>query len=93
MPYLPKYVNLLKLQMSNFIQPRSKSGLPDFSGVKYTNGHKIYQYFPFQGPPKHTQKRIFGKQTYHLATLEQMPVVKVMTLLCVCPLFEINIFL
>jgi hypothetical protein len=33
------------------------------------NDHKIYQQFPFQGPPKYTQIWIFGLKTYHLATL------------------------
>jgi hypothetical protein len=35
------------------------AGLPDFSWSKHTktgkNGHKIYQHFPFKGPPKFTQ--------------------------------------
>jgi hypothetical protein len=29
-----------------------------------TNGHKIYQHFPFQSPPKYTQTRIFGLKIY-----------------------------
>jgi hypothetical protein len=33
------------------------------------NGHKIYQHFPFQGPPKFTQIRILGLRIKHLATL------------------------
>jgi hypothetical protein len=33
------------------------------------NGHKIYQDFPFQGPPKFTQIGIFGMKRNHLATL------------------------
>jgi hypothetical protein len=33
------------------------------------NGHKIYQYFPFQGPPKYTQGGIFGMKIFHLASL------------------------
>jgi hypothetical protein len=33
------------------------------------NGHKIYQHFPFKGPPKCTQSGIFGLKKYHLATL------------------------
>jgi hypothetical protein len=33
------------------------------------NGHKIYQHFLFQGPPKYTQIWIFGTIIYHLATL------------------------
>jgi hypothetical protein len=33
------------------------------------NGHKIYQHFPFQGPPKFTQIWFFGLKTNHLATL------------------------
>jgi hypothetical protein len=44
--------------------------------IKYTkwlqnilNGNKIYQYFPFQGPPKIPQRGIFGLKIYHLATL------------------------
>jgi hypothetical protein len=35
------------------------------------NGHKIYQHFPFQGPPKFTQIGIFGFKTNHLATLQR----------------------
>jgi hypothetical protein len=34
------------------------------------NGHKIYQHFPFQGPPKFTQSGIWGFKIYHLATLD-----------------------
>jgi hypothetical protein len=37
--------------------------------VKYSNDHKIYQHFPFSGPPKFTQIGIFGLKTNHLATL------------------------
>jgi hypothetical protein len=33
------------------------------------NGLKIYQDFPFRGPPKYTQIGIFGLKIYHLATL------------------------
>jgi hypothetical protein len=33
------------------------------------NGHKIYQDFPWQDPPKFTQIEIFGLKTNHLATL------------------------
>jgi hypothetical protein len=33
------------------------------------NDHKIYQHFPFQGPPKCTQIGIFGLKINHLATL------------------------
>jgi hypothetical protein len=33
------------------------------------NGHKIYQDFPLQDPPKFTQIGIFGLKTNHLATL------------------------
>jgi hypothetical protein len=33
------------------------------------NGRKKYQHFPFQGPPKYTQIRIFGLKINHLATL------------------------
>jgi hypothetical protein len=33
------------------------------------NGHKIYQLFPVQGPPKFTQIGIFGMKINHLATL------------------------
>jgi hypothetical protein len=46
--------------------------------IKYTkwplyiaNSHKIYQPFPFQGPPKWTQIGIFGLKKYHLATLNR----------------------
>jgi hypothetical protein len=31
---------------------------------------KIYQHFPFKGPPKFTQIGIFGLKIYHLATLD-----------------------
>jgi hypothetical protein len=38
--------------------------------VKYIpNGHKIYQYFPFEGPPKFTQIAIFGLKINNLTTL------------------------
>jgi hypothetical protein len=33
------------------------------------NGHKIYQLFPFQGPPKCSHIAIFGLKINHLATL------------------------
>jgi hypothetical protein len=33
------------------------------------NGHKIYQDFPQQDPPKFTQIGIFGLKTNHLAAL------------------------
>jgi hypothetical protein len=33
------------------------------------NGHKIYQHFPFQGPPKSTHIVNFGKKLCNLATL------------------------
>jgi hypothetical protein len=33
------------------------------------NGHKIYQHFPFKGPPKYTKIGIFGLKINHLATL------------------------
>jgi hypothetical protein len=33
------------------------------------NGHKIYQHFPLQYPPKFTQIGIFGLKTNHLASL------------------------
>jgi hypothetical protein len=33
------------------------------------NGHKIYEHFPFQGPPKFTQIGILGMKINHLATL------------------------
>jgi hypothetical protein len=39
--------------------------------LKITFGHKIYQLFPFLGPPKFTQIGIFGWLIYHLATLQQ----------------------
>jgi hypothetical protein len=35
------------------------------------NGHRIYQPFAFQGPPKFSQIGIFGMKIYHLATLPQ----------------------
>jgi hypothetical protein len=34
-------------------------------------GHKIYQHFPFQGPPKHIQFGIFGIKINYLAILVQ----------------------
>jgi hypothetical protein len=37
--------------------------------VYILNGHKIYQHFPFQGPPKFTKIGIFGLKINHLATL------------------------
>jgi hypothetical protein len=33
----------------------------------YSNCHKIYQHFTFQGPPKYTQIWSFGMKIYHLA--------------------------
>jgi hypothetical protein len=46
------------------------------TGIQYNkwpcyipNGHKIYQHFPFQDPPKITKIVIFGLKIYHLATL------------------------
>jgi hypothetical protein len=33
------------------------------------NGRKIYQHFPFQGPPEYTQSGNFGLKINHLATL------------------------
>jgi hypothetical protein len=36
--------------------------------INIPNGHKIYQHFPFQGPPKFTQMGIFGLKN-HLASL------------------------
>jgi hypothetical protein len=33
------------------------------------SGHKIYEHFPLQGPPKYTQIGIFGHKINHLATL------------------------
>jgi hypothetical protein len=36
-------------------------------------GRKIYQHFPFQGPPKHTQIGIFGLKINHMATLMHKP--------------------
>jgi hypothetical protein len=37
--------------------------------LKYTNGHKTYQHFPLQDPPKLTQIGTLGLKIYHLATL------------------------
>jgi hypothetical protein len=37
--------------------------------LKRPNGHKIYQYYPLQDPPKFTQIGIFGLKENHLATL------------------------
>jgi hypothetical protein len=46
--------------------------------IKYTkwaksipNGHKRYQHFPVQGPPKFAQIGIFGLKINHLATLDE----------------------
>jgi hypothetical protein len=38
--------------------------------VKYSNGHKIYQHFSFQSPPKFIQIAIFGMKVNHPATLD-----------------------
>jgi hypothetical protein len=35
----------------------------------YYNGHKIYQHFPFQSPPKNTKTGMFGMKIYHLENL------------------------
>jgi hypothetical protein len=45
------------------------------TSIKYTNGHKIYQHFLFQGPPKFTQIGIFGLKINHLATLLEPKIV------------------
>jgi hypothetical protein len=37
--------------------------------ITITKDHKIYQHFPFQGPPKFAQIWIFGLKKKHLATL------------------------
>jgi hypothetical protein len=37
--------------------------------INYTKWPKIYQHFPFQGPPKYTQIWIFGHKINYLATL------------------------
>jgi hypothetical protein len=34
------------------------------------NSRKIYQHFPYKGPPKYTQIGIFGTKTNHLATMD-----------------------
>jgi hypothetical protein len=39
------------------------------------NDNKIYQYIPFQVPPKYTHFGILGMQVYHLATLMRHPAV------------------
>jgi hypothetical protein len=41
------------------------------TGKNIQNGHKIYQDFPQQDPPKFTQIGIFGLKTNHLATLSR----------------------
>jgi hypothetical protein len=49
-------------------------GLPDFPWSKnIPNGHKIYQYFAFKGPPKYTRIGIFGLKITHLATVMSSP--------------------
>jgi hypothetical protein len=35
----------------------------------FTNGLKMYQHYPFQGPPKYTQIGILGMKLQRLATL------------------------
>jgi hypothetical protein len=35
--------------------------------ISHPNGHKKYQHFHYQGPPKFTQIRIFGLKINHLA--------------------------
>jgi hypothetical protein len=37
--------------------------------INIPNGHAIYQYFTFQGPPKLTQIGSFGLKRNHLTTL------------------------
>jgi hypothetical protein len=39
------------------------------TAIYYTNGRKIYQHCPLQGPPKYTQIVIFGLKINHLATV------------------------
>jgi hypothetical protein len=39
------------------------------------NGHKTYQYFKFQGPPKYTLTENFGMKIHHLATLLGIPII------------------
>jgi hypothetical protein len=37
--------------------------------IHITSGHRKYQHFPYQGPPKYTQIGICGLKINHLATL------------------------
>jgi hypothetical protein len=57
-PNIPKTGNIYPMTTNYTKRP---SNIP--------NGHKIYQHFPFQGPPKFTQTGIFGLKINHLATL------------------------
>jgi hypothetical protein len=57
--YVPNYLKIYQMAM---IHTRWLKNNP--------NDHKIYQQCPFQGPPKYTQRGIFGQKKCHLATLQ-----------------------
>jgi hypothetical protein len=51
--------------------PKRRENVPNAHKwlLNIPKGHKIYQYFPFQGPSKFPSFRIFGLRINHLATL------------------------
>jgi hypothetical protein len=53
------------------------------------NGHKMYQHFPLQDPPKYTKIGIFGLKIYYLANLVQINVqISPFLSICICRKFE-----
>jgi hypothetical protein len=62
---LPKW---LKIYQMNTKDTKRQCNLTN-NFKKYTNVHKIYQHFPFQGFPKCTKFGNFVLKIYHLATL------------------------
>jgi hypothetical protein len=49
--------------------PNGHINIPNVRKIHIPNGHKIYQHFPIEGPPKFTQIGILGLKINHLATL------------------------
>jgi hypothetical protein len=62
---------------------RQYVGIPNYT--KWTenipNGHKIYQHFPFQRPPKYTQNWNFGIKINYLAALVRETLTKLKRIL------------
>jgi hypothetical protein len=54
-------------QITNTL-PNGHKNVPN-GGIIFQMAKDYNQPFPFQGPPKFTQIRIFGLKIYHLATL------------------------